>query len=66
MMGNAQNNSIHKIGFWFALAAFIASTGCDTVQLMQVFGAIKFPLDDITTYAFTLRIPVPFVIAMVV
>jgi hypothetical protein len=61
----SQNKIINKVGFWFALAAFIASAGYDIVQLMQVAGLLKTPLDAILIYAFSACIPVPFVVAMV-
>ena len=59
------NAVAYKIGFWFALAAFVASIGFDIVQILQVIGFLKFPLDAITIYAFSLGIPVPFVVAMI-
>jgi len=64
-MITTQNKLIYKLGFWFALVAFIASVGYDVVQLMQIAGAVKFPLDAILIYSFSLGIPVPFVIALV-
>jgi len=64
-MITTQNKLIYKSGFWFALVAFIASVGYDVVQLMQVAGAVKFPLDAILIYSFSLGIPVPFVVALV-
>ena len=60
-----QNKLIYKVGFWFALVAFVASLGYDVVQLLQIAGSIKPPLDAIIIYAFSLGIPVPFVVAMV-
>ena len=60
-----QNKLISKVGFWFALAAFVASIGYDVVQILQIIGSVKYPLDAILIYGFSLGIPVPFVIAMV-
>lgn len=60
-----QNKLITNIGFWFALIAFLASIGYDIVQLMQVAGSVRPPLDAILIYSFSLGIPVPFVVAMV-
>lgn len=64
-MVETQNTFIHRFGFWFALVAFIASVGYDVVQLLQVVGSLKSPLDAILIYAFSLCIPVPFLLAMV-
>jgi len=60
-----QNELTSKIGFGFALVAFIASLGYDIVQILQIAGCVKFPLDAIFIYAFSLGIPVPFLIAIV-
>jgi len=64
-MTATQSKLIPRLGFWFALVAFIASVGYDVVQLMQVAGSLKFPLDATLIYAFSLGIPVPFVVALV-
>ncbi len=61
----ADTNRVNEIGFWFALAAFVASVGYDIVQILQVAGSVGAPLDAILIYAFSLGIPVPFVVAMV-
>ena len=59
------NAFVYKFGFWFALVAFLASIGYDVVQILQIVGSLKFPLDAILIYAFSLGIPVPFLLAMV-
>ena len=64
-MITSQNRLIGKIGFYSALVAFGASVGYDIVQILQIVGSLKFPLDAILIYAFSLGIPVPFVLAMV-
>jgi hypothetical protein len=64
-MAAIQNKLISKVGFWFALAAFIASACYDIVQILQIIGSVKYPVDAIFIYTFSLGIPVPFVIAMV-
>lgn len=56
--------NIHKFGFYCALVAFIATVGFDVVQIMQVVYWLKFPWDGILIYAFSLCIPVPFILAM--
>jgi len=61
----AQNKLIYKFGFWFAFVAFVASVGYDIVQILQVVGSLKPPLDAILIYSFSLGIPVPFLLAMV-
>jgi hypothetical protein len=63
-MNEIQNKFICKIGFWFALVAFIASVGYDVVQILQIVGSVNAPLDAILIYGFALGIPVPFLIAM--
>ena len=62
--GNKTGVTITHLGFWFALVAFVMSVGYDIVQLMQVAGAVQFPWDAIFIYAFSLGIPVPFVLAL--
>jgi hypothetical protein len=63
-MNETSSKTVYKLGFWFALVAFIASVCFDVVQLMQIAGTIKAPLDAILIYSFSLGIPVPFLIAM--
>jgi len=58
------DENIYKIGYWSALVAFIASVGFDIAQILQLLGTIKFPLDWILIYGFSLGIPVPFILAM--
>ena len=60
-----QNKLINKFGFWCAFVAFAASAGYDIVQILQIAGWLKTPLDAILIYAFSLGIPVPFLLAMV-
>ncbi|RPJ62788.1 MAG: hypothetical protein EHM12_03815 [Dehalococcoidia bacterium] len=64
-MIEAQNKLVHKFGFWFAFVAFVASAGYDIVQLLQIAGILKPPLDAVLIYAFSLGIPIPFLLAMV-
>jgi hypothetical protein len=54
----------NTIGFWSALMAFIASVGYDVVQVLQVIGVLKYPIDAILIYGFSLGIPIPFILAM--
>jgi len=64
-MKSNQERAVSKVGFWFALFAFAASLGYDIVQILQIVGVVRYPADAITIYAFSLGIPVPFVVAMV-
>ena len=59
------NIVVYKIGFWSALVAFIAIVGFDVAQILQLLGPLKYPLDAILIYGFSLGIPIPFILAMV-
>jgi hypothetical protein len=43
-------------GYYFALAAFVATVGYGVVQILQVVGAVKYPLDARLIYGFSLGI----------
>lgn len=55
---------ISKVGYWSGLAAFAATLAYDVVQLLQVAGLLRFPLDEILIYGTSLCIVLPFVIEM--
>lgn len=55
---------ISKVGYWSGLAAFAATLAYDLVQLLQVAGLLRFPLDEILIYGTSLCIVLPFVIEM--
>ncbi|NMB70475.1 hypothetical protein GYA27_04785 [candidate division WWE3 bacterium] len=57
-------NSIKKLGYYSALAAFVASVGYDIAQILQVVGLAKYPFDAIFIYGFSLFIPIPFILAI--
>lgn len=57
--------TVSKLGFWSALASFVAAAGYSIVQIMQVAGLIGFPWDEIFIFGFSICIPVPFVLAMI-
>lgn len=57
-------NVAYKIGFRFGLIAFIATVAYIIVQLLQILGILKFPLDEILIYGTSLCISVPFLLAM--
>ena len=56
-------NPIYMVGFCASLIAFISTIGYCTVQLLQVGGAIHFPLDEILIYGTSLTIAIPFLLA---
>jgi hypothetical protein len=53
----------YKIGFWFALVAFIATLGFSVAQISQLFGFPSYPWDAIFIYGFSLCIAMPFMLA---
>lgn len=53
--------SIGRIGFWAGVAAFTATVSYDIVQILQVLGVLRFPLDEILIFGTSLCIVVPFV-----
>ena len=55
---------IGHIGFWAGLAACGATVGYDVVQVLQVVGVLRFPLDEILIFATSLGIVIPFVFEM--
>ncbi len=56
------NITIHKIGFWSGLFAFVSALAFVIVQLLQVVGVFSFPLDEILIYVTSLCIVIPFVL----
>jgi hypothetical protein len=58
------NKAIYKLGFWSALAAFIAAAGYSVVQILQIVGAVRHPWDAILIYASSLCIVIPFLLAI--
>jgi hypothetical protein len=55
---------IGELGFQCGVAAFAFTVAYDVVQVAQMLGAIRFPLDEILIYATSLGIVVPFVLEM--
>jgi hypothetical protein len=39
---------IGRIGFWAGVAAFTATVAYDLVQILQIVGVLKFPLDEMS------------------
>jgi hypothetical protein len=58
------NQSTAKLGLYSALIAFIAITGYNVSQVLQIVGFVKYPLDAILIYGFSLGIAVPFLLAI--
>lgn len=58
------NRSISEIGYWSGLAAFGSAVAFDVVQMLQVFGVLRFPADEILIYGSSLCIVVPFILEM--
>lgn len=56
------NQQIFKIGFWSGLIAFIATTAFVIVQLLQIAGVFKNPLDEILIYSTSFCIVIPFLL----
>lgn len=55
---------ISEVGYWSGLAAFGATLAYVVVQILQIVGVLRFPLDEILIYGTSLCIVVPFVLEM--
>lgn len=58
------NKTIYKVGFWSGLIAFVSTTAFVIVQFLQLLGILKYPLDEILIYGFSLCIVIPFLLEM--
>jgi hypothetical protein len=58
------NKTVHKVGFWSGLIAFASTVGYVIVQMLQFFGVLSYPLDEILIYGFSLCIVIPFLLEM--
>ena len=56
--------TLGRIGFWAGLTAATATIAYDVVQILQVVGVVRFPLDEILIFGTSLCIVVPFVLEM--
>lgn len=54
--------TIAEVGYWSGLTAFVATISYDVVQILQVVGLLRFPLDEILIYGTSLCIVVPFLL----
>jgi hypothetical protein len=57
-------SKVGAIGFWSGLTAAAAAIAYDVVQILQLIGALQFPMDEILIYGTALCIVVPFVTEM--
>jgi hypothetical protein len=55
---------ISEVGYRSGLVAFASVVAFDVVQILQVVGVLRFPLDEILIYGTSLCIVVPFVLEM--
>jgi hypothetical protein len=58
------NKTIHKVGFWSGLIAFISTLAFTIAQVLQLFSILSYPLDEILIYGFSLCIVIPFLLEM--
>lgn len=56
--------TVHLVGFWTGLLAFIFTASYVIIQLLQVAGLIHYPLDEILVYCSSLCIVIPFMLQM--
>jgi hypothetical protein len=58
------NKTIYKAGYWSGMVAFTATLAFYIVQILQVWGLLSYPRDEILIYGFSLCITIPFMIEM--
>lgn len=58
------NKSIYKTGYRAGLIAFGATVIFYIVQMLQIWGMLRFPWDEILIYGFSLCITLPFLLEM--
>ena len=56
--------SVRNVGYWCGLAAFASTVAFDFVQILQIAGILRFPVDEILIYGTSLCIVVPFILEM--
>ena len=56
------NISVSKVGYLAGLAAFASVVAYDLVQIFQIVGILRFPLDEILIYGTSLCIVIPFIL----
>jgi hypothetical protein len=58
------NKTIYKIGFLSGLIAFTSTIAFTVAQMLQLLGVLRYPLDEILIYGFSLCIVIPFLLEM--
>ncbi|NOT28327.1 MAG: hypothetical protein HOP16_19780 [Acidobacteria bacterium] len=58
------DRSISNVGYWSGLAAFTATVAYGVVQILQIAGVFRFPVDELLIYGTSLCIVVPFILEM--
>ena len=58
------STNIGRIGFWSGFLAALAAIAYDIVQVLQVAGVLRFPLDEVLIYSTALCIVIPFSMLM--
>ena len=56
------NRNIGKVGYFSGLVAFASVLAYDLMQILQIVGFLRFPLDEILIYGTSLCIVVPFIL----
>lgn len=56
------NKAIYSAGFWSGIVAFSATVTYCIVQLLQLYGLLSYPADEILIYGSSLCIVIPFII----
>ena len=56
--------TVNEVGYWAGVSAFGAAVAFDVVQILQVAGTLRPPLDEILIYGTSLCIVVPFLLEM--
>jgi hypothetical protein len=54
--------TVSEVGYWSGLAAFASAVAYGVVQILQVAGLLRFPLDEILIYGTSLCIVIPFIL----
>jgi hypothetical protein len=58
------NKIIYKIGFLSGLIAFTSTIAFTIAQILQLLDVLRYPLDEILIYGFSLCIVIPFLLEM--
>lgn len=55
------DKTVYTVGFWAGVAAFAATLAYSVVQVLQLYGVLSYPADEILIYATSLCIVIPFI-----